>query len=173
MEGGSHIHNRILRFTLTALYLTHAFSFPAPDLIQGSHQMRENHLQGSSRTRQQSVLSIHFYHEQSSFLAIQILLFHSTLFLHRPSIPFIAAFSNSHLSYRIILFSSHTHTHTHTHRYIYIYIYIFFFIYLFFFFPPHPMAPPPPQPDAENTNQFYHTTCPPRTYMTKQQQGKY
>ena len=54
------------------------------------------------------LLPIHFKHAQSSFLALQIFLFHSVLFSHRPSIPFVAFLSTQHLSQWIILFSSPT-----------------------------------------------------------------
>ena len=52
------------------------------------------------------LLSIHFHHTQSSFLAPQTFIFHSTSFSHRSSILFVAFLSISQFSYRILLFSS-------------------------------------------------------------------
>ena len=57
-EVRDRIHNRVLRFTPAASYLTDAFFLSALDRIQGSHQMWENLLQGSSRLCHQSCIHI-------------------------------------------------------------------------------------------------------------------
>ena len=73
---------RVPGFIPATLNLTHALSFPSPDMIQGPDVWklppRLCHYSMHS-----SLLSNHFYHAQTSFLTPQTFLFHSTLFSYR------------------------------------------------------------------------------------------
>ena len=107
------IHNRLLMFSPATLYLTDTFSLPAPDTTQGSHLMGVNQaaprvVKAASFLLHSPLLSIYFHHALPSLLALQTCLFHSRLFLHRPSILFMTFPSTSYFSYQILLFSSPT-----------------------------------------------------------------
>ena len=78
----------VLRFFPVASYLIPAFSLPSPDMIHRLHQQETppRIIKAVSLIIHSPLLFIHFYHAQSSFLALQTFLFHSMLFTHSPSI---------------------------------------------------------------------------------------
>ena len=77
----------------------HTLSLPAPDMIQGSHQMHQNLtprvVKAASLIKHSSLLSIH----KHPFLLYR----HN--FSHHPSVPFMAFLSTSHPLHRILLFN--------------------------------------------------------------------
>ena len=63
------ISMRFPRFTPATWYLTKALSLPTPDMIQGSHQMSKNLLQGLSRLHHYSC--IHYYFSPKPIVAVE------------------------------------------------------------------------------------------------------